>query len=229
MAKRQIRFITVPLSVWESADLTIAEKHLLIDIDSICDSAVGVAVGPQALASLSGMTQKDVKRTLNELFLKGAIDISVDADGAKRIKPLLYKERYVKRGEKTVFGDKPTDTETLPYDEIMEQWNNICMTLPPLTRWTPQRKNKLRSALKNAALTVEDLYKCFRIISATPFLSGESNQFKATFDWATAKSTNLSKIYEGFYCKSFAEKRAYDTIMNGGELTQPKNEDNYYR
>lgn len=94
MAKRQIKFITVPISLWESADLTIAEKHLLIDIDSICDSAEGVAVGTQALASLSSMAQKDVKSALNELYLKGAIDISVDADGAKRIKPYLYKERY---------------------------------------------------------------------------------------------------------------------------------------
>lgn len=224
-----MRFITVPLSVWESADLTIAEKHLLIDIDSICDSTYGIAVGTQALATLSGMTQKEVKNTLNELYLKGAIDISVDADGAKRIKPFLYKERYIKRGEKTVFGDKPTDTEVLPYGDIMEHWNTICKTLPPLTRWTPQRKNKLRSALKNAALTVNDLYKCFHIIAATPFLSGESNQFKATFDWCCAKSTNMSKIYEGFYSKSFVEKQAYEAIMRGGNVEQPNTEDDYYR
>lgn len=214
--------------MWESSDLTIQEKHLLIDIDSICDSADGVAAGVQALASLSGLTQKEVKHSLNELYLKGAIDISVDADGAKKIKPYLYKERYIKRGENTVFGDKPTDTEVLPYDDIMEQWNSICQSLPPLTRWTPQRKNKLRSALKNAALTVNDLYKCFYIIAATPFLSGESNQFKATFDWVIAKSQNLSKIYEGFYSKSFSEKQAYDAIMRGGDVTQPK-EDDYYR
>lgn len=227
--KRQIRHIVVPLSLWETPDLSISEKHLLIDIDSICDSADGIAVGVQALASLSGMTQKEVKSTLNELYLKGAIDISVDADGAKKIKPFLYKDRYIKRGEKAVFGDKPTDTEALPYDDIMEQWNTICKTLPPLTRWTPQRKNKLRSALKNAALTVEDLYKCFRIVNDTPFLSGLSNQFKATFDWVTAKSQNLSKIYEGFYSKSFAEKQAYEAIMRGGDVAQTKNEDDYYR
>lgn len=224
-----MRFITVPLSVWESADLTIAEKHLLIDIDSICDSTYGIAVGTQALATLSGMTQKEVKNTLNELYLKGAIDISVDADGAKRIKPYLYKERYLKRGEKVVIGDKPSDAETLPYDEIMEHWNSICKTLPPLTRWTPHRKNKLRCALKNAALTVNDLYKCFHIIAATPFLSGESNQFKATFDWCCAKSTNMSKIYEGFYSKSFVEKQAYEAIMRGGNVEQPNTEDDYYR
>lgn len=228
MAKRQAKHIVIPVSLWESADLTIQEKHLLIDIDSICDSAGGVAAGVQALASLSGLTQKDVKGALNELYLKGAIDISVDADGAKKIKPYLYKERYIKRGENTVFGDKPTDTEVLPYDDIMEQWNSICQSLPPLTRWTPQRKNKLRSALKNAALTANDLYKCFHIIAATPFLSGESNQFKATFDWVIAKSQNLSKIYEGFYSKSFSEKQAYDAIMRGGDVTQSK-EDDYYR
>lgn len=228
MAKRNVKFIIAPLSLWESADLTLTEKHLLIDIDSICDSADGVVVGPQALATLSGMTQKEVKSALNELYQKGAIDISVDADGAKRIKPYLYKERYVKRGERVVIGDKPTDADPIDYDEIMEQWNTICTTLPPLTRWTPQRKNKLRSALKNAALTVEDLYKCFRIIAATPFLSGASNQFKATFDWCCAKSANLSKIYEGFYSKSFAEKQAYEAIMRGGDVTATK-EDDYYR
>lgn len=229
MAKRQVKHIVVPIGLWESADLTIEEKHILIDIDSICASADGVAVGTQALATLSGLTQKEVKSALNELYQKGAIDISVDADGAKRIKPYLYKERYVKRGERVVIGDKPTDADPIDYDEIMEQWNTICKTLPPLTRWTPQRKNKLRSVLKNAALTVEDLYKCFRIINETPFLSGASDQFRATWDWITAKASNLSKIYEGFYCKSFTEKQAYDTIMRGGGVAQSKDEDNYYR
>lgn len=228
MAKRQIKFITVPISLWESADLTIAEKHLLIDIDSICDSTEGVVAGVQALATLSGMTQKDVKHTLNELYLKGAIDISVDADGAKRIKPYLYKERYIKSGEKVVLGDKPTDVEALPYNDIMEKWDTICHMLPPIKRWTPQKKSKLRTVLKQADISVEGLYKCFRIIAAIPFLSGASNQFKATFDWITAKSANLSKVYEGFYAKSAREKIEYETIMRGGMVSPPK-EDDYYR
>ena len=65
MAKRHAKHIVIPISLWESADLTIQEKRLLIDIDSICDSADGVAAGVQALASLSGLTQKDVKGALN--------------------------------------------------------------------------------------------------------------------------------------------------------------------
>lgn len=228
MAKRHAKHIVIPISLWESADLTIQEKHLLIDIDSICDSADGVAAGIQTLATLSGLTQKEVKLALNELHNKGAIETSIGPDGEKLIKPFLYKDRYKKRGEKTLFGDKPTDVETLPYDDIMEQWNAICKTLPPLTRWTPRRKNKLRSALKNAALSVDDLYKCFRIIAATPFLSGESNQFKATLDWCCSKSQNLSKIYEGFYSKSFAEKQSYDAIMSGDNIDN-KEDDDYYR
>lgn len=227
--KRQTKYIVIPINIWEHSDLSIYEKHLLIDIDSICDSADGVSVGIQALASLSGMTQKDVKNTMNSLYLKGAIEIFVNADGAKIIKPLLYKERYIKRGEKQMFGDKPTDIEILPYDDIMEQWNIICKTLPPLTRWTPQRKSKLRSALKNSALSVQDLFKCFRIIAATPFLSGESNQFKATFDWVTAKSANMSKIYEGFYNKSAVEKQAYAAIMRGDKVVKSDTAEDYYR
>lgn len=230
MAKRLTKHIVVPIGLWETSDLTIQEKHLLIDIDSICDSADGIAVGTQALASLSGMTQKEVKNTLNELYLKGAMEISIGQDGEKLIKPLLYKERYVKRGEKVLFGDKPADAEALPYDEIMERWNSICTTLPPLTRWTPQRKSKLRTVLKQADISVEGLYKCFRIIAATPFLSGESHQFSATFDWCCAKSQNLSKIYEGFYNnRNYQDKQTYESIMRGGVVSQSKTEDDYYR
>lgn len=229
MAKRQIKFITVPISLWESADLTIAEKHLLIDIDSICDSAEGVAVGAQALASLSGMAQKDVKSALNELYIKGAIDISVDADGAKRIKPYLYKERYIKRGEKVVIGDKPTDVLTLPWEEIAEKWGESCPHLPPILRWTPQSKNKLRSALKNADMNLEQLYKSFKIIGATKFLNG-TGEFNATFRWLISKSENLDKVYTGFYARSFEERRSYEAIIGGGDVNQKQdNTEDFYR
>lgn len=124
MAKRHTKHIVIPISLWESSDLTLHEKRLLIDIDSICDSADGVAAGIQTLATMSGMTQKDVKHTLNELFLKGAVDISIDADGQKKIKPFLYKDRYVKKSEKVVIGDKPMNKSRLAADNVFDYDND---------------------------------------------------------------------------------------------------------
>lgn len=228
MAKRITKHIIVPIGLWESADLTIAEKHLLIDIGSICDSADGVVAGVQALASLSGMTQKDVKHTLNELYLKGAIDISVDADGAKRIKPYLYKERYIKRGEKVVLGDKPTDVETIDYTAIQETWNTVCTELSKLDRFTARRKQKTRSCLKGASATEADMIKVIKLVSTSSFLNGKKTDWQCTYDWIIKSPDNFTKIFEGQYHKDYAERQAYDMIMRGENVAQSQ-EDDYYR
>lgn len=228
--KRQTNYIVVPLNLWEHPDLTMSEKHLLIDLDSI-SGADGISVGTQALAAISGMSQKEVKNCLNELFLKGAITMNVNEDGEKIIKPLLWKERYIKRGDTLpILGDKPTDAAPLPYDEIMEEWNKTCSMLPKLTRWTPQRKNKLRSSMKQADIDLDKLYKCFKIVAATPFLNGSSDKFKCTFQWLVERSQNLSKVYEGFYSRTFQEKKDYEAILSGSSTTAKlDNDDSFYR
>ena len=229
MAKRQIRFITVPLSVWESADLTIAEKHLLIDIDSICESADGVVAGVQTLATLSGMTQKDVKHTLNELYLKGAIETSIGVDGEKRIKPLLYKDRYIKRGEKVLFGDKPTDVETIDYVNIQETWNTVCTMLPKLERFTARRKQKTRSCIKGASASVADLIKVIKLGATSSFLNGSKTSWSCTYDWVIKSPDNFTKIIEGQYHKEFAERQYYEAIMAGKTVNVDSEKDDYYR
>lgn len=228
--KRQIRHIVVPLSLWETADLSIQEKHLLIDIDSICDSADGVVAGVQALASLSGMTQKEVKATLNELYLKGAIDISVDADGAKKIKPFLYKERYIRRGDKVVIGDKPTDTDPIDYDAIQETWNTVCAELPKLDRFTLRRKQKTRSCLKGASASEADMIKVIKLVATSSFLNGQKTDWQCTYDWIIKSPDNFTKIFEGQYHKDYNERMYYEGIMRGlGVDLNKKEDDNYYR
>ena len=229
MSRRQIKHIVVPLHLWIHPDLSVIERVLLIEIDS-CSDANGCACGVQSLASSIGIPVKTVKETLKSLQAKGALDVRIDDVGAKRMFAYLYKERYVGSSDAVIVGDKPSDMQVLPYDEIAEKWAEICTTLPKITRWSPQRKNKLRSALKQADLTVEDLYKVFRIVACTPFLSGESDKFKCSFEWLTSKSSNLEKVYTGFYSRSYQEKRDYELIMGGGEVhQQSQQEDDYYR
>lgn len=229
MAKRHAKHIVIPISLWESADLTIQEKRLLIDIDSICDSADGVAAGVQALASLSGLTQKDVKGALNELYLKGAIETSIGPDGEKLIKPLLYKERYIKRGEKVLFGDKPTDTDPIDYAAIQDAWNTVCADLPKLDRFTARRKQKTRSCLKGASASEFDMLKVIKLVATSSFLNGKRTDWQCTYDWIIKSPDNFTKIFEGQYHKDYAERQAYDAIMNGRDVEQPNTEDDYYR
>ena len=211
--KKEARFVNVPISLWENQDLSWPAKIVLMEIDSYPRTELGVNVRSGAVATALGITKKECDTALKELFDKGAIQVNID-EGQKLLLPLVYKDRYIATGLPMPEGEKPTTANSIDYDEVQAKWAEICHTLPPIQRFTPQRKRKLKAALNQAGLTVADLYKCFRIIASTAFLNG-SGEFAAHFDWVVKKSENLQKIYEGFYARSPQEKRDYEAIMKG--------------
>lgn len=214
--KKEARFICMPTSLWENQDLSWIAKIVLMEIDSYPRSELGVNVRAGAVATALGITKKEYDNALKELFDKGAIQVNID-DGQKLILPLIYKDRYIATGLPMPEGEKPSTANSIDYDEVQSKWAEICHTLPPIQRFTPQRKRKLKAALNQAGLTTADLYKSFHIIASTAFLNG-AGEFAAHFDWVVKKSENLQKIYEGFYARSPQEKRDYENIMNGNEL-----------
>lgn len=226
--KQPLRFMTVPKSFWDNEQLSLVAKWVAITIDSYVDNPHGTSIGVRAIQTATNLSAKEVRDAMTELYEHGAMEVTV-CDGQKFWKPLLYRESYYKSGEKIVVGDKPSDMTPLPYEEIAEKWAVSCPHLPPIIRWSPQSKNKLRSAMKNAGLNLEQLYKCFKIVGATQFLNG-TGDFKATFKWLTSKADNLEKVYIGFYARSYAEKSDYERIMRGGEVNQQSQaDDEYYR
>lgn len=195
-----------------------------MEIDSYPRTELGVNVRSGAVATALGITKKECDAAFKELFDKGAIQVNI-SEGQKLLLPLIYKERYIPTGQSIPEGEKPNHANSIDYEEVAKQWAEMCPMLPPIQRWTPQRKRKLRACLNQAELTVGDLYKCFRIIAATPFLNGSSG-FAAHFDWVVQKSQNLQKIYEGFYSRSVSEKNDYERIMKGDDLdVKDKNND----
>ena len=214
--KKEARFINIPTSLWENQDLSWMAKIVLMEIDSYPRTELGVNVRSGAVATALGITKKECDNALKELFDKGAIQVNLE-EGQRLLMPLLYKSRYVPTGQPIPDGEKPSPANSIDYDDVQAKWSEICHTLPPIQRFTPQRKRKLKAALNQAGLTVADLYKCFRIIASTAFLNG-SGEFAAHFDWVVKKSENLQKIYEGFYARSPQEKRDYEAIMKGEEM-----------
>ena len=214
--KREARFICWPSALWANTDLSWLAKIVLMEIDSYPRSELGVNVRAGAVATALGITKKECDNALKELFDKGAIQVNLE-EGQRLLMPLLYKSRYIPTGQPIPDGEKPSPANSIDYDDVQAKWSEICHTLPPIQRFTPQRKRKLKAALNQAGLTVADLYKCFRIIASTAFLNG-AGEFAAHFDWVVKKSENLQKIYEGFYARSPQEKRDYEAIMKGEEM-----------
>ena len=225
--KREIRYLTVPISLWGNQDLSWTAKIVLMEIDSYPRTELGVNVRSGAVATALGITKKECDNALKELFDKGAIQVNLE-EGQRLLMPLLYKSRYIPTGQPIPDGEKPSPANSIDYDDVQAKWSEICHTLPPIQRFTPQRKRKLKAALNQAGLTVADLYKCFRIIASTAFLNG-SGEFAAHFDWVVKKSENLQKIYEGFYARSPQEKRDYEAIMKGAEADKKDSVDDFYK
>ena len=225
--KKEARFICIPTSLWENQDLSWMAKIVLMEIDSYPRTELGVNVRSGAVATALGITKKECDTALKELFDKGAVQVNID-EGQKLLLPLIYKDRYIATGLPMPEGEKPTTANSIDYDEVQAKWAEICHTLPPIQRFTPQRKRKLKAALNQAGLTAADLYKCFLVIASTAFLNG-SGEFAAHFDWVVKKSENLQKIYEGFYARSPQEKRDYEAIMKGDETDKKDSVDDFYK
>lgn len=225
--KREARFINFPTTLWSNTDLSWTAKIVLMEIDSYPRTELGVNVRSGAVATALGITKKECDNALKELFDKGAIQVNLE-EGQRLLMPLLYKSRYIPTGQPIPDGEKPSPANSIDYDDVQAKWSEICHTLPPIQRFTPQRKRKLKAALNQAGLTVADLYKCFRIIASTAFLNG-SGEFAAHFDWVVKKSENLQKIYEGFYARSPQEKRDYEAIMKGAEADKKDSVDDFYK
>lgn len=227
--KKEARFLCWPMTLWENQDLSWLAKIVLMEIDSYPRTELGVNIRSGAVATALGITKKECDNALKELFDKGAIQINLE-EGQKLLVPLLYKSRYISTGQPIPEGEKPSLANSINFDEVQSKWAEICPMLPPIQRWTPQRKRKVKAALNQAQLTVADLYKCFRIIASVAFLNGSSDQFKADFDWLIKKSENTDKVFRGYYSRSAQEKQDYERIMKGEETTtKAPAVDDFYR
>ena len=84
------------------------------------------------------------------------------------------------------------------YEKIAELYNDLCRSLPRVTRLSETRKKALRARM-NSGYQVEDFQKAFEMAEASSFLKGgNTRDWIATFDWII-KDTNMAKILEGNY------------------------------
>lgn len=230
--KRICKYINIPVSLFDTPDLTLSEKWVLMAIDSACDSDDGVSIGPQAIASMCNLPQKEVKEVLKNLYDKGAVEITMDDTGAKMLIPHIYKKSYQSTNRPKISEDKPATNEVVDYEEIQEKWNNVCYMLPKIERMTPQRKRKTRTCLKNADASISDLFKVFALISTSSFLRGDSTNstWRASYDWVVKSADNFQKIMEGTYhSRDFVERQDYEAIMREGSAVKKQEEDDFYK
>ena len=97
-----------------------------------------------------------------------------------------------------------TEREKIPYQEIVEAYHEICLSLPTVAKLNDKRKARLRAAWLDDKRhqSVEFWRKIFSVVEKNDFLTGRTQfperTWKADFEWIINKN-NLIKIIEGKY------------------------------
>lgn len=98
---------------------------------------------------------------------------------------------------------KAEKRENLPFKEIKELWNAVCIGYPKLHSLSESRKNKMRNRIAEmggAEKALPLLREIFTKMQASNFLRGDNKRgWKASFDWLFENDKNWVKVYEGNY------------------------------
>lgn len=88
------------------------------------------------------------------------------------------------------------------YDEIINLFNSICISLSKVSKCTESRKIKIKSRF-NEIGGIEKIKELFLMVQSSSFLKGENKEnWKATFDWLFENDKNWVKVMEGNYNKT---------------------------
>lgn len=118
--------------------------------------------------------------------------------------------------EKESATDVAEEAVKVPYQEIMELFNTICVSFPKVTKMTEKRKKAVKARFNNG-YTLEDFKRAFETAEQSDFLKGNNDRkWKADFDWLTNEN-NLAKTLEGKY------NNKQGGIINNGELADKWN------
>ena len=87
--------------------------------------------------------------------------------------------------------------ESINYQEIVNAYNETCVSLPSIKKLSDKRKNKIKARLKS--FSIDDFNKLFKKVQESKFLTGDNDKgWRANFDWLIEES-NMLKVLEGYY------------------------------
>ena len=98
------------------------------------------------------------------------------------------------------------------YSSVIDLYNNICISLPKVTKITERRKKAIKSMLNS--FNESEIEQIFILAEESDFVSGRQNDWKASFDWLL-NITNATKVIEGNY-----KNKDYNKMQNNKQYTK---------
>lgn len=118
---------------------------------------------------------------------------------------------YAAQLGEAVLSARDKHTDKIPYEQVRQMYNDICVSLPKACKLTNERKRHIKSCFAQK-FTAADFEKAFRTVQGNPFLRGENERgWHANFDWLI-KPANLIKVIEGNYSRTEPVNRPPDEL-----------------
>lgn len=95
---------------------------------------------------------------------------------------------------------KKDSVDKIPYEEIKNLYNQLCPSLPRITKITDSRKRHIKARWKEVSGNIDVFKGLFEMTEKSKFLTGNNDRdWKADFDWLIKNNDNYTKVLEGKY------------------------------
>lgn len=138
------------------------------------------------------------------------IEIITEKEPDSDINRPINSNNRPKNTQSKVKESKAKERIIYPYQEVADYWNEHFTSFPKVIKLNDTRRIKIGQRLNEMGLDTwrEVMRTLCERMQASPFLRGETTDWKASFDWLMANPTNWIKVVEGNYQNNKSKKMA---------------------
>lgn len=216
---RDFKGVWIPKEVWLDDRLNALDKIILTEIDSLDQGEDGCFASNEYIANFCQCSATKVSTSINQLIKYGYLYV-LKFDGRKRhLKSRLsnFERQDLKKCKADIknlkdinTSNKTTnnifnnsidnkDNNTIPYEEIVNLYHEICVSYPRIIKLSESRKKTIKARYLEYGKVLSYFKVLFIKAEASNFLKGKNdNNWSASFDWLINPS-NMIKVLEGNY------------------------------
>lgn len=252
MQERDFKGIWIPKDIWLNTELSIVERALFAEIDSLDTNAHCVA-GNDYFSNFFGVSESTITRAIAHLKELGLITSSFNGrvrtlrvvkmttqssqndEGIKLSNNINTRDISNNNNQQELFTDN-NNKEVLEVrnkgQKFVADYNAICKSLPKCQRLTPKRTKGISNILKK--YSYDDILTVFNKLEASDFCTGKTNGWRADIDFILREDKFIS-ILEGKYDNRKSRrgngKSVETTSLKEGEVARvvTKEEENELR
>lgn len=227
---RDFKGVWIEKDIWLNTELTILEKVIYAEIDSL-DNENHCTASNEYFAEFCDCSTSKVSKAIKKLQELGMIDIMSFDGRHRRIRVVKNAMQTSKKcyadSQKMLtnnIDNKQTnnkisiskDIDNREIEWFLENYHNICVSLPKVMKLSDKRKKAVLKILNN--FSKDNILECFELAEQSDFLKGNNDRgWKADIDFILREDKFIS-ILEGKYGGRKKKSNTHDRLNESGDL-----------